>query len=429
MADSTDSAKDDHRPSHLPRPVALRPRIDGNRARRPHRTQATPRRHRPSRQPGSSPLVDLEPAAPTENFPSEDTQFRSLAFGETAIAPPNGSSQYQRDQLRQSLLMISQAEASAQATRMSAAAFERPSPSSRTSSSQGRQPATPAPHTEQPRLHLQPVAAEGYSHFIDYAALHSAFATVERARPGPVERSESTQVHEAARPVSPAPRTEQPHQHLASVATEGYSRFVDYAALNSMFATVEPTGDPPTEPSEQPLPIIPEPPTEQPRQPLAPIAATGYSRWIDYPALHRLLSRSEHIPDRTTNTPSSPPQPLRTPPPHTTQNSPPITPPDIYTALAASSQALRVAAARLRRHPAAPRGLSQRAIADLPHRTLVDADKKEDGSFCCRICLGDLQLGDVVTELPGCGHWFEEACVGRWLGERGVCPMCRVVVQ
>ncbi|CAA7409848.1 unnamed protein product [Spirodela intermedia] len=42
----------------------------------------------------------------------------------------------------------------------------------------------------------------------------------------------------------------------------------------------------------------------------------------------------------------------------------------------------------------------------------------------CRICQEDYDEGEDIGMLS-CGHAFHVACVGRWLTQRNVCPICR----
>ncbi|KAF7009822.1 hypothetical protein CFC21_024317 [Triticum aestivum] len=57
----------------------------------------------------------------------------------------------------------------------------------------------------------------------------------------------------------------------------------------------------------------------------------------------------------------------------------------------------------------------------------------------CAVCLSELVgaaefSGDSepsavpVRVLPGCGHWFHDECIGRWLLLRPECPLCRCPV-
>lgn len=63
---------------------------------------------------------------------------------------------------------------------------------------------------------------------------------------------------------------------------------------------------------------------------------------------------------------------------------------------------------------------------DLPTRHLSAADKSEDGSLSCDICMDDKQIGDEVTELP-CAHWFDTECVMAWFENKDnkTCPKCK----
>jgi hypothetical protein len=46
-------------------------------------------------------------------------------------------------------------------------------------------------------------------------------------------------------------------------------------------------------------------------------------------------------------------------------------------------------------------------------------------SQCCAICLGQLEKGEVIRQLP-CRHIFHsKACLDPWLASNPVCPVCR----
>ena len=47
----------------------------------------------------------------------------------------------------------------------------------------------------------------------------------------------------------------------------------------------------------------------------------------------------------------------------------------------------------------------------------------------CVICWEDLKDGEMCRVLPACNHVFHKACLGLWLMEKRVCPLCRVCVQ
>ncbi|GJN38096.1 hypothetical protein PR202_gb27108 [Eleusine coracana subsp. coracana] len=64
-------------------------------------------------------------------------------------------------------------------------------------------------------------------------------------------------------------------------------------------------------------------------------------------------------------------------------------------------------------------GLDAAAIALLPsfpyRRAGADAE--------CAVCLGDLDEGQTVRRLPGCGHVFHRECIDVWLASNASCPV------
>jgi len=47
----------------------------------------------------------------------------------------------------------------------------------------------------------------------------------------------------------------------------------------------------------------------------------------------------------------------------------------------------------------------------------------------CVICLGLVQVGEVVRRLPVCKHLFHVECIDMWLRSHSTCPICRAAVQ
>ncbi|KAL5231256.1 hypothetical protein ABZP36_030032 [Zizania latifolia] len=46
----------------------------------------------------------------------------------------------------------------------------------------------------------------------------------------------------------------------------------------------------------------------------------------------------------------------------------------------------------------------------------------------CVICLGLVQVGEVVRRLPACKHLFHVECIDAWLRSHTTCPICRADV-
>ncbi|XP_066375002.1 RING-H2 finger protein ATL57-like [Miscanthus floridulus] len=70
-------------------------------------------------------------------------------------------------------------------------------------------------------------------------------------------------------------------------------------------------------------------------------------------------------------------------------------------------------------------GLGASAIAALPAYVY----HKKAGRDECAVCLGELQRGEVVKQLPACMHLFHEGCIDAWLRSRITCPVCRSPVN
>ena len=67
----------------------------------------------------------------------------------------------------------------------------------------------------------------------------------------------------------------------------------------------------------------------------------------------------------------------------------------------------------------------QTLIALLPTRTLAahEVGRLSDSSQRCSVCLGDMEVGNVVKTLP-CLHIYHDACIDRWLQRNPFCPVC-----
>ena len=86
---------------------------------------------------------------------------------------------------------------------------------------------------------------------------------------------------------------------------------------------------------------------------------------------------------------------------------------------------------------------SVKVLRARPRRRFLSSCFDHDSSSTCTVCMADFKVGDVVTQLPGCGHWFhlgseeehdsaedEECCPGllRWLGKNHTCPNCKATL-
>ncbi|KAF3341499.1 RING-H2 finger protein ATL1 [Carex littledalei] len=79
-------------------------------------------------------------------------------------------------------------------------------------------------------------------------------------------------------------------------------------------------------------------------------------------------------------------------------------------------------------------GLDASAIAALPsfqyQRFSKDSSNgiDDNGWVQCAICIGNVQIGEMVRNLPVCKHLFHVECVDMWLSSHSTCPMCRTTV-
>ncbi|KAF8754843.1 hypothetical protein HU200_011380 [Digitaria exilis] len=64
--------------------------------------------------------------------------------------------------------------------------------------------------------------------------------------------------------------------------------------------------------------------------------------------------------------------------------------------------------------PAFPYGASP--VAEEPNRR---------SGVLCAVCLEDVRPGEMVRQLPACGHLFHVGCVDAWLRAHRTCPLCR----
>lgn len=43
----------------------------------------------------------------------------------------------------------------------------------------------------------------------------------------------------------------------------------------------------------------------------------------------------------------------------------------------------------------------------------------------CVICCSDFEVGETLSQLPGCSHLFHQGCINGWLERASNCPICR----
>ncbi|KAJ0816587.1 putative transcription factor C2H2 family [Helianthus annuus] len=67
---------------------------------------------------------------------------------------------------------------------------------------------------------------------------------------------------------------------------------------------------------------------------------------------------------------------------------------------------------------------SQASIDGLPTTEIKRTDEIESLGGECVICLEELKVGDVVSEMP-CEHKYHCGCLKKWLKIHGSCPVCR----
>ncbi|TVU08712.1 hypothetical protein EJB05_42124, partial [Eragrostis curvula] len=102
--------------------------------------------------------------------------------------------------------------------------------------------------------------------------------------------------------------------------------------------------------------------------------------------------------------------------------------PDVLTPAAASVRlhALRQMCACGLSDAAALGALPTFAYEPPPHRSAADGGEPARGSCAlCAVCLEDVRAGEMVRQLPACGHLFHVCCVDAWLRSHRTCPICR----
>ncbi|XP_040375838.1 RING-H2 finger protein ATL39-like [Oryza brachyantha] len=74
-------------------------------------------------------------------------------------------------------------------------------------------------------------------------------------------------------------------------------------------------------------------------------------------------------------------------------------------------------------------GMSAAAIAALPTFAYEAPAPAPPTPVDCAVCLGQVDTGEKVRQLPKCEHLFHAECVDAWLRAHSTCPMCRAAVE
>jgi hypothetical protein len=74
------------------------------------------------------------------------------------------------------------------------------------------------------------------------------------------------------------------------------------------------------------------------------------------------------------------------------------------------------------------------AVPSFPYKregaaTRDGCDGATTGWAQCVICLGMVQVGEMVRRLLACKHLFHVECIDMWLRSHSTCPICRAVVE
>lgn len=70
-------------------------------------------------------------------------------------------------------------------------------------------------------------------------------------------------------------------------------------------------------------------------------------------------------------------------------------------------------------------------LAKLPEFAYIPSARHSgnvDGAQCS-VCLGTVQVGDMVRMLPLCKHLYHVECIDLWLASHDTCPLCRAEVE
>ncbi|XP_062227636.1 RING-H2 finger protein ATL39-like [Phragmites australis] len=69
-------------------------------------------------------------------------------------------------------------------------------------------------------------------------------------------------------------------------------------------------------------------------------------------------------------------------------------------------------------------------IAKLPELSYTESARRSGGDAAqCSVCLGTVQVGEMVRRLPMCKHLYHVECIDMWLASHTTCPLCRADVE
>ena len=72
-----------------------------------------------------------------------------------------------------------------------------------------------------------------------------------------------------------------------------------------------------------------------------------------------------------------------------------------------------------------PRGVDRHTWVALPRRRVGGVGEGGERKEGCVVCQSEMEGGEEVVLLPGCGHSFHVGCIEPWFEQRDMCPTCR----
>ncbi|KAK4852169.1 hypothetical protein QYF36_021628 [Acer negundo] len=75
-------------------------------------------------------------------------------------------------------------------------------------------------------------------------------------------------------------------------------------------------------------------------------------------------------------------------------------------------------------------GLELSTINSLPITKFKKKEQEQEqepntSATDCAVCLGEFEEGEMLKQLPNCGHGFHSCCIDTWLESHSNCPLCR----